>query len=202
MIRLRSTLASLALAALALSSSSCVDATAPSNGSSSSSSAVNANLLGGVLGGGLTTVIDTTVTVLQRLIPLSADITQSAVIDRDGGSIAIPEAGFRLDVPKNAVDRPTTITVTAVGGLATAYEFEPQGMVFNKRLVFKQDLGLTAVLHLLGSGFKGAYFQSRGEISPTGTADIHELVPATTDLLSGTVQFPIKHFSGYLVAVD
>lgn len=195
----RTLVSALAIATLAYTASSCSDATAPSSSAIDSRDPA-ASLLPG---GGLIQVVDTTVSVLQRLIPLSSDITQSAVIGPDGGSIAIPEAGFRLDIPKNTLVVPTTITVTAIAGASTAYEFEPQGLQFNKRLAFTQNLGVTsAVLNLLGVGFEGAYFRSRDEISPSGTAEVHELLPTSVDLLSGTVQFPIKHFSGYLVAVD
>jgi hypothetical protein len=212
MNRIRSALAALALATLAFATSSCVDATAPSSDrSSQAQSAASASLLGGVLGGGLGgglgdgvgRLVDTTVTVLQRLVPLSSDITTSAVIDSDGGSIAIPEAGFRLDIPSKALTEPTTITVTAVQGFATAYEFEPKGIVFDKRLFITQDLTLTgAISNLLGTQFTGAYFESRDDISLTGSATVHELLPTKVDLLPGVVRFPIKHFSGYLVAVD
>jgi hypothetical protein len=205
MKRIRISLAALAFTALAFATS-CVDSTAPDRAVGPPST-VSASLLSGGfgigLGGDLGRVVDTTVTTLQRLVPLSSDITVSAVIDAEGGSIAIPEAGFRLDVPKNALAEPTTITVTAVQGLATAYEFEPQGIALNKRLLFTQDLSVTAAIaNLLGTQFTGAYFRSRDEISPTGSAAVHELLPTRVDLFSGVVQFQLKHFSGYLVAVD
>jgi hypothetical protein len=208
MKRIRALLASLAFATLAFATSSCVDSTAPSGAPSNGtpetfSGSLLGSGLGGGLGWGLARVVDTTVTVLQRLVPLSGDITSSAVIGIDGGSIAIPEAGFRLDVPKNALTVATTITVTAVQGSSTAYEFEPAGIVLNKRLVITQDLSVTAAIaNLLGANLTGAYFRSRDEISPTGSAAVHELLPTSVDVLSGTVQFPIRHFSGYLVAVD
>jgi hypothetical protein len=197
---IRTLIGTLALVALGAFTTSCVDATAPSSGSTPSQSDLSSSLLGG---GGLIQIIDTTVTVVQRLVPLAGDVTRSEVIGPDGGSIAIPETGFRLDIPKNTLVTPTTITVTAVAGSSVAYEFEPHGLQFNKRLTFSQDLGITSsVLNLLGTRFVGGYFQSRDEISPSGSAFVHEIVPANVDLLSGTVQFPIKHFSGYLVAVD
>jgi hypothetical protein len=210
MKRIRSSLAVLAFATLAFAASSCVDSTAPSSDRSNatpSASLGELSGLGGVPGGGLGDgvgrLVDTTVTVLQRLVPLAGDITVSAVIDGEGGSIEIPEAGFRLDIPKNALNEPTTITVTAVQGSAAAYEFEPQGLAFEKRLFITQDLSVTgAISNLLGTNFTGAYFQSRDEISPLGSATVHELLPTKVDLFLGTVEFPVKHFSGYLVAVD
>jgi hypothetical protein len=211
MKRIKSTLAVLAFATLAFATSSCVDSTAPSGDRSNATQSASLDDLnglgggipGGGLGDGVGRLVDTTVTVLQRLVPLTGDITVSAVIDSAGGSIEIPEAGFRLDIPKKALDEPTTITVTAVQGSAAAYEFEPQGLAFNKRLFITQDLSVTgAISNLLGTDFTGAYFQSRDEISPLGSATVHELLPTKVDLFLGTVEFPVKHFSGYLVAVD
>lgn len=212
MTRIRSTLATLALTALAFATSSCVDSTAPRSDRSNTAQNVvsSADLtgtlgsgIGGGLGDGFGRLIDTTVTVLQRLVPLAGDITVSAEIGFEGGSIEIPEAGFRLDVPKNTFVTPTTISVTALQGLSAAYEFEPHGLTLDKRLFITQDLNATAAIsNLLGTNFTGAYFSSRDEISPTGSADVHELLPTRVDLFLGTVEFPIKHFSGYLVAVD
>ena len=210
MKRIKSTLAVLAFTTLAFATSSCVDSTAPSSDRSTAIQSASlgdppaaTGLPGGGLGDGVGRLVDTTVTVLQRLVPLAGDITVSAVIDSVGGSIEIPEAGFRLDIPKKALDEPTTITVTAVQGSAAAYEFEPQGLAFDKRLFITQDLSVTgAISNLLGTNFTGAYFQSRDEISPLGSATVHELLPTRVDLFLGTVEFPIKHFSGYLVAVD
>lgn len=206
MSRIRTIPVALAFATLAFAAS-CVDSTAPSSDRSgvtqtSPSESLLDSGLGTGLGGGLVQVIDTTVTALQRLVPLATDVTRSAVIGVDGGSIEIPEAGFRLDVPKNALAVPTTITVTAVQGSATAYEFEPQGIVLYKRLLFTQDLTVTSALSNLLGTFNGAYFTSRDDIFPTGSAAVHELLPTRVDLFSLTVQFPIRHFSGYLVAVD
>lgn len=197
---IRTFVGTLALVAFGAFSTSCVDATAPSNNSSAGEAGASTSLLGG---GGLIEIVDTTVSVVQRLVPLAGDVTRSEVIGPNGGSIVIPETGFRLDIPKNTLATPTTITVTAVAGSSVAYEFEPHGLEFNKRLTFSQDLGITtSVLNLLGARFVGGYFQSRDDISAGGSALVHELLPANVDLLSGAVQFPVRHFSGYLVAVD
>jgi hypothetical protein len=200
MNRFRTTTAALALAAAAIFSTSCGDVTAPPAASSAPSALLG---LPSGLGGGVSTPVDTTVNALLLAVPLLNDISRSATIGSDGGSIEIPETGFRLDVPKNAVLQPTLITVTAVHGLAAAYEFEPHGITLNKRLVVTQDLGLTTIVsQLLGHRFTGAYFTSRDDIHADGTAEVHELEPTTTDLLFGRVQFSIGHFSGYLVGVD
>ena len=188
------------LGILALASFSCADPVAPTPRTAAPSA-----LLGLPLGGGdgLITVVDTTVNVLQRGIPLLADISSSATIGPDGGTITIPAAGVRVDVPKNAVIVPTTITVTAIAGTNVAYEFEPAGTVFNKRLIVSQDLSLTTILPTItGTSFTGAYFRSRDELTSTGSALVHELEPTTVDLTSLMVRFTVGHFSGYIVAVD
>ena len=177
---------------------SCVDSTAPRAIPDAGAEA----LLGLPIGTGVDVdrTVDTTVTVLQRITPLSADITKSAVIGVDGGTISIPEAGFTLTVPREALAAPTTITVTAVQGGAVAYEFEPKGLIPKKKFVFSQDLGSTLGAGLLNALYKGGYFESRAEIDQTsGTATVHEIINATFDPL--VIRFPISHFSGYLVAV-
>lgn len=200
MNRFRSLSTAIALAAVSLFSTSCGDATAPAGHASAPSALLG---LPSGIGGGVGTVVDTTVKSLQYAVPLLSDISRSATIGVDGGTIEIPETGFRLDIPKNAVSGPTTITVTAVQGSAVAYEFQPQGLTLNKRLIVTQDLSLTSIVsNLLGTSFEGAYFTSRGDIHSDGTALVHELEPTTTDLTSLTVRFSIGHFSGYLVGVD
>lgn len=177
---------------------SCADSTAPRAHPVAGASA----LLGVPIGGGVDVdrTVDTTVTVLQRITPLSADITRSAVIGAAGGAISIPEAGFTLVVPRGALAAPTMITVTAVQGSAVAYEFEPKGLNPAKKFVFSQDLGSTLGAGVLNALYKGGYFESRTRINQsTGAADVQEIIGAAFDAL--TIRFPISHFSGYLVAV-
>ena len=200
MNRLRILSTAIALAAVSLVSTSCGDTTAPASHTTAPSAILG---LPSGLGGGVGTVVDTTVRSLQYAVPLLGDISRSATIGVDGGTIDIPETGFHLDIPKNAVAAPTTITVTAVQGSTVAYEFQPQGLTLNKRLIVTQDLSLTSVVsNLLGTSFTGAYFTSRNDLHSDGTALVHELEPTTTDLTSLQVRFSIGHFSGYLVGVD
>lgn len=200
MNRFRNLSAAIALAAASIVSSSCGNTTAPTG----RTDAPNALLgLPSGLGGGVGTVVDTTVNTLQFAVPLLSDISRSATIGPDGGAIEIPETGFRLEIPKNAIATPTLITVTAVHGSTVAYEFEPQGIALGKRLIITQSLGPTSIVsNLIGRSFTGAYFTSRAEIHANGTALVHELEPTSTDLLSLQLHFSIGHFSGYLVGVD
>ena len=195
----RTLAAAIALAAISVPVASCRDANAPSAPVESPNALLG---LSGGLGGGVANVVDTVVTALQRTIPLAEDVSRSATIGPEGGSIEIPEAGFRLDVPKNAVSAPTLITVTAVNGSTVAYEFEPHGITLGKRLIVSQDLGVSGIVsNLGGTSFSGAYFRSRDELRADGTVFVHELEPTTVDQLS-TVRFSIGHFSGYIVGVD
>lgn len=176
----------------------CVDSTAPRAVPEAGADA----LLGLPIGIGVDVgrTVDTTVTTLRRVLPLTSDITRSATFGFDGGTLSIPEAGFTLTVPRGAFYTPTTITVTAIQGSTVAYEFAPHGLKPYKKLIFSQELGSTLGLGLLGSLYKGAYFESRAEIDEaSGTAFVHEIIGTIFDPLA--VRFPISHFSGYLVAV-
>lgn len=200
MNRLRTLSAAIALAAVSLVSSSCGDATAPVTRTGAPDALLG---LPSGLGGGVSTLVDTTLNTLRLGVPLVSDISRSATIGPEGGTIDIPETGFHLDVPKNALYAPTLITVTAVQGSTVAYEFEPHGLALNKRLVVTQSLSPTGLVsNLLGHSFTGAYFTSRDDLHQDGTAFVHELEPTTSDLLSLQVRFSIGHFSGYLVGVD
>jgi hypothetical protein len=190
---------SLLLATAALTAFSCAEPVAPTRHDAAPSALLGLPLGGG---GGLFRAVDTTVTTLQRAVPLFADVSRTATIGPEGGTIAMPEAGFQLDIPKNAVTEPTTITVTAVAGSTVAYEFEPAGTTFAKRLTVTQDLSPTTIVPVIaGAKFTGAYFRTRDELLLGGTAFVHELEPTTVDLISLIVRFTIGHFSGYIVAV-
>ena len=139
---------------------------------------------------------------VTRSSPLAQDISVSAVIDRNGGTISIPEAGLTLVVPANAVSAKTTFVATALAGKLVAYEFEPHGTRFAVPLQFQQDLKKVSLVGTLTSPLmKGAYFTDESNLDQaSGWAFVSELLPATTDLLKARVSFPINHFSGYLVS--
>ena len=155
------------------------------------------------IGVGNVRIVDTTVTALQWATPLANDISRSAVIGPAGGSISISELGFRLNVPAGAVDAPTNITVTAVAGSTVAYEFAPHGLIFEERPTFVQQLQYVSLPgSVLSLVMHGAYFESRDDLFADGTAAITELIPTRLDFFPLRVRFSIKHFSGYIVAVD
>jgi hypothetical protein len=146
--------------------------------------------------GGLTSLIG--VNGLQRTTPLAAPITVTKVIGPEGGTLAIPQAGVTVVVPRGALVTTTTITMTARAGSLVAYDFAPHGVVFAKPLVFSQQLrGTNATLlsaPLLGLG----YYRDPSLLSKSGGL-VSELLNGTVNTLSWTFTSTIPHFSGYIV---
>jgi hypothetical protein len=141
------------------------------------------------------------VNVLQRSEPLLHNYAAAGLIGRGGGIIRIPEAGFSITFPPNAVPEPTTVSVTALEGSAVAYTFEPHGLVFNRTPVITQELrGTEAFRNLtLVLGLEGVYFPDETYLSGL-TAIIRETRPTLVDLLAWRMRFEVQHFSGYSVS--
>ncbi|HEX5071818.1 MAG TPA: hypothetical protein VFW03_01360 [Gemmatimonadaceae bacterium] len=139
---------------------------------------------------------------VTRLVPLQQNISVSAVIGQDGGTISIPAAGLTLVVPPGAVTSSTKFTATALAGRLAAYEFEPRGTKFPVPLQFSQDLTKLSLLGIVTAPvLDGAYFTDTSKLNQVlGRAAVSEILPATVDLLRLRVGFPINHFSGYLVS--
>ena len=155
-------------------------------------------LLGGVLGT-VTGVLNlTTADAVQRTKPLAAPITVTKEIGYYGGTLSIPEAGVTVTVPRGALLRTTTITMTARAGSLLAYDFSPTGTTFYKPLVFNQSLNGTNVTLLQVPLLRLGYYSDPGLLGEV-TATVSELLGGVTDLLGWTFTAPINHFSGYLV---
>jgi hypothetical protein len=136
--------------------------------------------------------------VLQRSEPLLHNFAAAEVIGRGGGIIRIPEAGFTITFPANAVRIPTPITVVAVPGTAVAYLFEPHGLVFQNTPVITQDLRGTEAFRdpsILGD-LEGAYFPDAGLLDGL-TAVVRETRPTQVDVAGWKMRFSVQHFSGY-----
>jgi len=157
--------------------------------------APSSDLLGG-LTSGLTSLLG--VNGLQRTTPLAAPITVTKAIGAEGGTLAIPQAGVTVTVPRGALATTTTITMTARAGSLVAYDFAPHGVVFAKPLVFSQQLrGTNATLisaPLLGLG----YYEDPSLLGKTGGL-VSQLLGGTVNTLSWTFTSTIPHFSGYIV---
>lgn len=142
------------------------------------------------------------VDVLQRTTPLDRGYTASAVIGRSGGTISIPQAGFSITFPSNAIKgQPTLITVTAVEGTSVAYLFEPHGLNFHNAPMITQDLRATEVFQDPGlrATLEGAYFPDPTYLDGT-RARIRETRPTVVDVNGWKMKFNVQHFSGYLAS--
>jgi hypothetical protein len=165
----------------------------------------SAGLLGGVVGlvDGLVTVLTSPLRAkaLKRNSPIAAQ-SASATIGLVGGTITLPGAGLTVVVPSGAVSVPTTITVSAPQGTAVWYDFQPHGIKFAVPLQITQDLRSTnySSLPLLSPPLKGAYMVDGSQDPTAATALVTETISATLDLLRTKVTFPVRHFSGYMVA--
>lgn len=148
------------------------------------------------------------VNVLERTSPLSRDISASAAIGKNGGTIEIPEAGIKFIVPSNALVPPSrqktvTITVTALKGDEVAYTFQPHGLSFREPVRIEQDLkGTTAEFDRSILDYAtGAYFPSLDDLDVvSGIASVLEYRPTSVDVTGNKIKFTVGHFSGYLIA--
>ena len=139
--------------------------------------------------------------VLERTKPLSRDVTASAVIGREGGTLSIPAAGFHLTIPPGAVTSNTKFTVTAIKGSLVAYEFWPHGTQFERGLIARQDLAGTEWQGLEVRPLVAGYFAERSALDlSNATAVVTEVIAGVISPLSKQFTFGIDHFSGYVVA--
>ena len=158
----------------------------------------DASLLGGLLGT-VTSILNlTTNDAVQRTTPLAAPITVTKQIGYYGGTLSIPEAGVSVVVPRGALTRTTTITMTARAGSLLAYDFSPTGTKFYKPLVFNQSLRGTNVTLLQVPLLRLGYYSDPGLLGEL-TATVADLLVGVTNLLDWSFNAPINHFSGYIV---
>ena len=183
-------LAALALGALALASCGGEHPTLPQL-QQSAPEAPAADLLGGV-----TSLVG--MNGLQRTTPLAVPITVSKAIGADGGTLAIPEAGVTVTVPRGALAATTTITMTARAGTLVAYDFAPHGITFAKPLVFSQQLRGTNATLLSAPLLRLGYYEDANLLTRTGGL-VSELLGGAVNTLTWTFTSSIPHFSGYIV---
>ena len=158
----------------------------------------SASLLGGLLGTVTGALNLTTNEAVQRTTPLAAPITVTREIGYNGGTLSIPEAGVTVMVPRGALTRTTTITMTARAGSLLAYDFSPTGTTFYKPLVFNQSLRGTNVNLLQVPFLRLGYYSDPGLLGEV-TAVVSDLLGGVVNLLDWSFTAPIKHFSGYIV---
>ncbi len=141
------------------------------------------------------------VNVLQRSTPLPRDYTASATVGTAGGRIAIPEAGFAIDVPAGAVAAPVQITVRARAGSNVAYEFQPHGLQFSRAPVITQELRGTAAYGstTLRSKLEGAYAPDL--LGLLGSIlGITETRPTSVQVDTWQMRWTVEHFSAYVAS--
>lgn len=169
------------------------EVTAPATAARAQAPAASAATLAD-LAASLKTYLETA--VLARSTTLAAPLTASATIGRDGGTIAIPGAGFELVIPKGALTQPTTITVAAMAGNAIAYEFAPHGLKFKKPVHFRQNAAFTTGWW---NATSGGYFKAADQVDTQGNkAKLDETLGLYWE--GSWMVFDIQHFSGYLVS--
>jgi hypothetical protein len=136
---------------------------------------------------------------LQRTRALAVPITVSKAIGRDGGTLAIPEAGVTVTVPTGALSASTKITMTARAGTLVAYDFAPHGITFAKPLVFSQKLSGTNATLLSAPLLRLGYYEDASLLTKTGGV-VSQLLGGVVNALSWTFTSSIPHFSGYMVS--
>jgi hypothetical protein len=135
---------------------------------------------------------------LQRTRALPAPITVTKTIGAEGGTLAIPEAGVTVIVPRGALAAATKITMTARAGTLVAYDFAPHGITFAKPLVFSQQLRGTNASLLSAPLLRLGYYEDANLLTKTGGV-VSQLLGGVVNTLSWTFTSTIPHFSGYMV---
>ena len=136
---------------------------------------------------------------VYRNHPLPDHPTRSADIGPAGGQLSLPQAGLTLVVPAGAVSSLTHFSVTSVSGRFVAYDFEPHGMHFAVPLEIQQDL--RDVGHRPGDVLVGGYFANDSQLDESrGTALVDETLATQLDVSRNQASFPVRHFSGYMLA--
>ena len=136
---------------------------------------------------------------VHRNTPLANDITWSFTVGSGGAVSTNSAVGLTIHVPSGAVSSPTTITVTALKGTPVAYQFQPHGLQFSRKVTLTQKLQGTSAASELLSSLQGAYFPTDEPIIEDGMALVSELLNGLLNPLTKTFSFAIVHFSGYIV---
>ena len=174
----------------------CSDATTPP--SAPHAVANDSRLLG--LTGVVSTIGNVLVAPVHRRVALSDPVSWSFTVGSGGAVSTNAATGLTVSVPAGAVSSPVTITVTALAGTPVAYRFEPHGLQFARDVRLTQSLSVVNVGLLNSLLFQGAHFSGAEPTYTGGLALVTETVAAPLSLLQGSVSFPIRHFSGWIIA--
>jgi hypothetical protein len=141
-----------------------------------------------------------------RQHPVAQSYTRSIDVDHKGGRIDIPEVGFRLTIPKNAIRAnvgSVHMSVTVLSGNQVAYDFQPAGLTFDQPLQYEQDVRdfVKDATVDPSSVPQVSYFKSAADLDPaTGSVRAYEDLPSAIDFSGHTLKADIWHFSGYIVS--
>lgn len=139
---------------------------------------------------------------LTRLTSLLLPVKTGAWMDSRGGQLALPSAGLTVSVPSGAIPVGAGriyVSVTALAGSVTAYEFGPHGTTFAKPIVLTQSLKGTN-WQSSKSTLELGYMESVKQLNQlTGVASINEYLPVKLDEAQAKVTATTTHFSGYMV---
>jgi hypothetical protein len=136
----------------------------------------------------------------------SVELSVSALVGPDGGSLTLPGADLLISIPAGALAKPTTITVIARAGMYVAYDMYPHGLKFLRPVTAVQGLGTIAGYGTSTvSSVRTAYLATGNErISAKGFASAAELPAATTYFygarpIAETHEWILNHFSRYIL---
>ena len=144
----------------------------------------------------------TEVIAAQWLIPLTRDLSATALIGPEGGTLELPETGLRLVVPADVVREPTPFRVTARAGRLAAYEFQPEGSAFAPALRVEQDpsrleappLRRGAPMHMQLGFYEEP--DALDEVNAVATVcEVHRRLDDARDRET----FAVPHFSDYVI---
>jgi hypothetical protein len=139
---------------------------------------------------------------LRRSSPLPQTVAGVLTVGPSGGTFAFRGTGLTIHVPRGAVTRALTISVTAYAGDMVAYDFQPHGTVFARPLVLRQAVGTTTYAGLADrSGVEAGYFADARQLDvANGRATVDEFLPVSVDAAGSALTFSVEHFSGYMLS--
>ena len=151
----------------------------------------DASLLGGLLGT-VTGVLNlTTNEAVERTKPLAAPITVTKEIGYYGGTLSIPEAGVTVTVPRGALMRTTTITMTArAGSLLASFGLEALRHEQARNLSYGDQRKLEVALSMAG---KPRLLLLDEPMAGLSSAESHSMLALLRKLDPATAVLLIEH---------
>jgi hypothetical protein len=142
------------------------------------------------------------VTVIKWTKPLKADVTGSASIGSAGGVIKLSSLNVTFTVPRGALTRTTTVTLTVKAGKYVVFAGGPSGTQFATPATLTMSLAKTTAggKAALRGTLLGGYIDSPTQIGSDDTVTDSEDNAAVTNALMTTASWPVPHFSVVILA--